>query len=159
MKQAEIAKWLKGITMVLALMGIVFFFVVMPMMAGDVAEANKEAAFLRWPGIIYGWGIGVLCYAVLFWFWKVCVEIGRDNSFSKENANSFKMISRLTLVMAVVWFVGLVVLQVGHFVNPFVGIFMILAMLISMIIAIMAAALSHLILKAYELKLENELTI
>lgn len=36
---------------------------------------------------------------------------------------------------------------------------MITAVLISVMISILAAALSHLILKAYELKQENELTI
>ena len=89
MSQKEVSKWLKVITILVGVAGIIFFFVVMPYMAYDVAAAYPEAAYLKWPGMIYGWGIGVICYAILYQFWKVCVEIGRDNSFSAENAKAF----------------------------------------------------------------------
>lgn len=43
--------------------------------------------------------------------------------------------------------------------QPGISIFMITAVLLSVMISVLAAALSHLVLKAYELKQENELTI
>ena len=87
MSQKEVSRWLKGITIAIGLMGVLFFFVVMPYMAQDRADTYPEVSYLMWPGMIYGWGIGVICYAILYQFWKVCVEIGRDNSFSAENAS------------------------------------------------------------------------
>ena len=63
------------------------------------------------------------------------------------------------LLLAVVWFAGIVFLVFLAVRQPGVSIFMITAVLISVMISILAAALSHLILKAYELKQENELTI
>lgn len=159
MSQKEVSKWLKVITILVGAAGILFFFVVMPFMANDVAVAYPEAAYLKWPGMIYGWGIGVICYAILYQFWKVCVEIGHDNSFSAENAKAFATISRLATFMAVVWFGGVIFLIVVRCLGPAYGIFMILIAFICIVVAVLAAALSHLVYKSYELRQENELTI
>lgn len=159
MGQKEIAIWLKGISIFIGIMGLVFFLWLMPKFAGDLRIMYEEVAFLYWPGMIYGWVIGIGCFAVLYQFWKVCNEIGKDNSFSKENAKSFKNISRITLILSVIWFAGLVYLVVNKWMGPPFMLIMIFAILISIIISILAATLSHLILKAYEMKQENELTI
>lgn len=159
MKQAEIAKWLKGITISIGIMGAVFFFLLVPMLAGDMRKGYPEAAFLYLPGLLYSYVIAAGCYAVLYQFWTVCVQIGRDRSFSKENARAFKQISRIAAVMEVVWFAGLVGLAVLHCVQPAIMIFMVAAVFMSFVVAVCAAALSHLVYKAYELKQESELTI
>ena len=65
MKQMEVSKWLKSITILTAAAGLIFFFVVMPLLAHDLADAYPEASYLMWPGMLYGWGIGALCYAIL----------------------------------------------------------------------------------------------
>lgn len=159
MERMETAKWLKGITIIIGAVGLVFFLVLMPMLAEHYREAYPALAYLKWPGMLYGWGIGVLCYAVLYQFWKVCVEIGKDNSFSRENAKSFLAISRLTAVLAVVWFAGIVVLAFEKCLALYSTIFLLLIVFVFIVLAILAAALSHLIYKAYELRRENELTI
>lgn len=122
---------------------------------GDISDY----AALRIPGILYGWGIAVFCYAILYQFWKVCVQIGRDNSFSGENARSFVVISRLAFVLAVVWFAGILFLVAKRALGPAFLIFMILLIFINVVIAVLAAALSHLIYKSYEMKQDAELTI
>lgn len=159
MKQAEIAKWLKAITWAIGIMGAVVFFVLVPILAKEMRRMYPEAAFLYWPGLVYNLTVAVGCYAILFQFWTVCREIGRDNSFSMENAAAFKRISALAVILAGVWavaFAGLILLKCAQ---PGIMMFLIFAMFMSFIVAICAAALSHLVLKAYELKQENELTI
>ena len=93
MQQKEISRWLKAITIVLALMGAVFFLYIMPVLAMSWRDADESLAYLFMPGLLYGWCIAVICYAILYQFWKVCVQIGKDNSFSKENAKCFRNIS------------------------------------------------------------------
>lgn len=159
MKQMEISKWLRGITITLGIMGIVFFFLIVPILADDMRRFNPEVAFLYWPGLIYSFVIAIGCYAVLFFFWKVSVEIGRDNSFSKENAESFINISRITFSLAIIWFAGMIFLTVNRWMQRALFVYMVFAVFISIIISILAAALSRLIIKAYEMKKENELTI
>lgn len=159
MKQEEVSKWLKAITVILGGMGLLFFFFIIPALAGYLTELYPKEAAMYWPAILYGGVIAVFCYAILFQFWKVCSEIGRDNSFSMENARAFVTISRFSLVMAGVWFAGMLFLVCKAYFNPGVLIFFVMAVLLSMIVSILAAALSHLILKAYELRQENDLTI
>lgn len=159
MSQKQVAGWLKGITLSIAGMGLVFFGLVVPYLAWDMAVTYPDYAALRIPGILYGWGIAVLCYAILYQFWKVCVQIGRDNSFSSENARSFVVISRLAFVLAVVWFAGILFLAAKRALGPAFLIFMILLIFINVVIAVLAAALSHLIYKSYEMKQDAELTI
>lgn len=91
MQQKEISRWLKAITIVLALMGAVFFLYIMPVLAMSWRDADESLAYLFMPGLLYGWCIAVICYAILYQFWKVCVQIGKDNSFSKENAKCFEI--------------------------------------------------------------------
>ena len=78
MQQKEISRWLKAITIVLALMGAVFFLYIMPVLAMSWRDADESLAYLFMPGLLYGWCIAVICYAILYQFWKVCVQIGKD---------------------------------------------------------------------------------
>ena len=157
MSQKQVAGWLKGITLSIAGMGLVFFGLVVPYMAWDMAVTYPDYAALRIPGILYGWGIAVFCYAILYQFWKVCVQIGRDNSFSSENARSFVVISRLAFVCRRL--AGILFLAAKRALGPAFLIFMILLIFINVVIAVLAAALSHLIYKSYEMKQDAELTI
>ena len=150
MSQKQVAGWLKGITLSIAGMGLLFFGLVVPYLAWDMAVTYPDYAALR---------IAVFCYAILYQFWKVCVQIGRDNSFSGENARSFVVISRLAFVLAVVWFAGILFLVAKRALGPAFLIFMILLIFINVVIAVLAAALSHLIYKSYEMKQDAELTI
>lgn len=159
MQQTEVSKWLKAITIAVGMMGILFFVFVVPVLAEECVISYPELAFLYWPGILFTGVTGIFCYAILFQFWKVCVEIGKDNSFSLENARSFTIISRLLVVLAELWFLILLALSVKRWMNLEIAMKMILMIFIWIAVAVLTAALSHLVRKAYEMKKENELTI
>ena len=110
MQQKEISRWLKAITIVLALMGAVFFLYIMPVLAMSWRDVDESLAYLFMPGQMYGCCIAVICYAILYQFWKVCVQIGKDNSFSKENAKYFRNNRHFALLLAVVWLARYVIL-------------------------------------------------
>ncbi|WMJ90641.1 DUF2975 domain-containing protein [Anaerocolumna sp. MB42-C2] len=159
MKQQEMTNWLKGICIGITVMGLIFFGLLIPELAVESRKQYPEVAFLFWPGLIYVWVIGALSYAILYQFWKVCIQIGKDNSFSLENSRSFVIISKLGVVISAICFLGMVYLGINKWLNPGVMFLMIGVIFIGIIITVLAAALSRLILKAYELKKENELTI
>lgn len=159
MKQSEISKWLKGITIAVAIMGVIFFVILVPKLADMILQKYQELAFLYIPGLIYSGLIALLCYILLFQFWKVSCEIGKDNSFSLENARAFKIMSRISIALACVWFIALVVMSVFGWIRTGALLVFIFAVLCNVILSIITAALSHLIWKAYEMKQENELTI
>ncbi len=159
MKQEEIAKWLTWITYSIGMAGAVVFFFLVPIVAGQMRLEYPEAAWLYWPGLGCNFLVAAGCYLILYQFWTVCREIGRDNSFSMENAQAFKRISRIAAGLAVVWFLALAGLTVVHALWAGILLFLFFAVFISFAVAICAAALSHLVWKAYEMKQENELTI
>ena len=49
MQQKEISRWLKAITIVLALMGAVFFLYIMPVLAMSWRDADESLAYLFMP--------------------------------------------------------------------------------------------------------------
>lgn len=159
MTQSEISKWLKAVTLLMAAMGMAFFFVVVPILAVISRRRYPELAFLFYPGLAYNLAIAIPCYAILYHFWQVCRQIRLDNSFSRENANAFTAISRLAFFLMIEWFIGLLFLAVGGWMKTGALVILIFGIFLSMIVTVIAAALSHLILKAYELRQENELTI
>lgn len=159
MTQSEISKWLKVVTILLAVMGAAFFGVIVPILAGISRQNYPELAFLFYPGLVYSFAIAVPCYGILYHFWKVCDQIGRDNSFSKENASSFVAMSRFALFLTIEWFMGILFLAIGGWMKTGALVILIFGSFLSIIVTVLTAALSHLVRKAYELREENELTI
>ncbi len=159
MKREEISKWLKGIVILLGIMALAFLIFFIPALANRCKEIYPEVAFLYWPMLIYVWVIGIGFYWMLILFWNVSCEIGKENSFSKENANSFRWISKIALGVGVLLFIGIVFLGVKYWLDPWCIVVMVVGILANITLSVLAAALSHLILKAYEMKKENELTI
>lgn len=62
MKQTEISKWLKGITLVVGLMGLLFFALIVPAFALTTTRTYPEIRYLFWPALIYLLGMAILCY-------------------------------------------------------------------------------------------------
>jgi hypothetical protein len=156
MRQRKISYWLKGITILLGVMGIIFF--------GGLTcyafwQRELEPENLLWTFIFSSWYIAVLCYGVLIEFWKVCTQIGQDNSFSCENARCFHRMGRYGTLAAAGFTVRLVYLAIeGALGLPFAA-FTIIEILVALIFLVVCEALSQLILNAYEMKRENDLTI
>ena len=124
----------------------------------------------RWEEILSGHRIFtvivlLLCVAILFRFERVCAQIGADNSFSRENANGFRTMAWLALVTAVVYIVKIALYAgrclSGGFDRAAVVVSVIYGSMIVLflIFAFLCRSLSKLVFNAYEVKLENELTI
>lgn len=154
MRQKRISYWLKGIAVVLGIMGILFFGAITWrcfLMEGAGALARG------W--LLSSWYTAVLCYIILFEFWQVCTQIGRDNSFSVENARAFHRMG-LCGAAAAIGFAGrLVFLGVMGTLSFENGIFTAAEIVLAVIFVVLCEALSRLVQYAYEVKLENELTI
>ena len=106
-----------------------------------------------------------LAAGVLALFTRVCVQIGKDNSFSVENATYFNFMAVLAVCGSVLYLVkgGL---YVGRcFARGFERAGVILLFIygstfaIFLIFGLLCRSLSKLVYNAYEVKHENELTI
>lgn len=154
MKQTKISYWLKGMTLLLAVMGIFFFGALTAYAFQLKAQGN-----VLWGWVGFSWYIAVLCYLILFEFWRVCTQIGKDNSFSLENAKYFHHMGLygiggiLGFAARMIW-----VAAVGK-ADIYKIVFVIGEILIAAIFTILCECLSRLVQYAYDVKRENELTI
>ncbi len=133
-------------------------------------KTAQTLSFERWDEIMSGHTVFsvivlVLCLAILFRFNLVCVQIGADNSFSRENASGFQTMAWLSLGIVAVY-VCKIALYVSRCISgDFARAAVILAVIYGsmivacLIFAFLCRSLSKLVYNAYEVKLENELTI
>ena len=157
--QAGIALRLKLLTAFIALAGAVFF-------GGCTCNLIRNKHYFEKYGIsctpvLIMVGItAILCYAVLWQFWKVCTQIGRENSFSIENHFSFRVMSGLFLILAAAWGVGAIVYLFLAERLDYMILFKIVELIIIWLVAAgLTGALAKLIDKARQIREENDLTI
>ena len=156
MKQKKICRWLKGLTVLLGTMGVAFFGGV-TVLACYMRQQNPQDPV--WSVVFFSWYTAVLCYGVLFQFWNVCTQIGRDNSFSLENVRSFHRMAMLGVAAGAGYLVRMVYLiAAGGFRWP-AFLYNLALILLSVVFVTLCEALSQLVRNAYEVKRENELII
>ena len=142
-----------------ALIGLLAAFVFLPMLASALLEEFPAYQKWYWPCLIYGWVVLLPGFAGLWEFWKICVEIGRDNSFSQQNARSLTRICLLALTMAALLAVGVAALCLLGMGLPALLIAMLGFAAACALVALLANALSQLVRRAAAIKSENDLTI
>lgn len=159
MKQSNLSKWLKFITIAVGIMGAIVFFLIIPSEGRMIAKANPEYSYCYWIWLSFIWVMAVPCYLVLVYFWKICNQIERDNSFSLENAKSLTRISQLAIFDTIICFFGNVILLLMGISHPVVIILFLFVIFAGVAVAVVSAALSHLVEKASTIQEENNLTI
>ena len=159
MKKKSLSNWLKAIIIGMGFIGLVFYGLVVPALGNDLVSHYPEYSDAYYLWVAFLWLTAVPCYIVLYLAWKISDNIGKDNSFSKENAVSMKYISMLAAGDSIFFFIGNIIYLVIGFNHPSVVLASLVIVFIGVSIAVAAAVLSHLILKAAQLKEENDLTI
>lgn len=168
MSQEKIAGRLKLLTALLGIMGLGFF---------TLMGVNTYKAYFIMNGLEIPQGYihisashfipflvvivtMVLCYVVLYIFYRVCCEIEHENSFSAENVRNFVSMRNLLLVLAALWTVCLVMYLIlaEKILFAYLSKYLMYA-LAFLAIAAFADALSKLIERARQIREENDLTI
>lgn len=158
MKQNEVSGYLKAITVGIAVLLGIVVAVLLPMLLWDALE---ETGMLYWGIMIFFWFSSIPAFGCLWKFWGICVRIGKDRSFTDENARAMRTMSHLMLSDTVL-FVGFLLADViakWYRQSFWMLIFAILAIGVSICLSIVCAALSHLIYKASQLQEDQDLTI
>ncbi|HHU63711.1 MAG TPA: DUF2975 domain-containing protein [Clostridiales bacterium] len=159
MKQLELAKWLKRIIVIIAVIGLLVCFVIAPTIGRNIALTYPEFEYMFFPCLVFIWITAVPFYIALWNVWLICNEISKDNSFCRENAARLKLISKLSVLECILYFVAIIILLFLNLLHPSILLLALSIIFVGIAIAIASAALSHLVHKAYVLKEENDLTI
>lgn len=163
MEQKKIAKEMKALIAIIAVIGIVVFAALFKYSLEYYSfKTPMEYLFLsKWPVVLTIAVSIVLCYLDLFYFWRICTQIGNENSFSKENTHNLKRMSRLTFILAAVWLIFSICYSIWHM-GLFSPAMTIKPYVIAMLCAVMGAVfdvLAKLVESARRIREENELTI
>ena len=157
MKRVGLVRTLKGTILFLAAMVAVCYIVIFPNHVAELGCLNTDNAWMVTPGIV-AVSISAIPIAIaLVLFWKICTEIGRDNSFCHKNAGYLTGIGFCALVDTGYCAVGTVTLEI--LAGSPVWVLGLMVCTLGLAIALAAFLLSHLVLKAADLKADNDLTI
>ena len=157
MGRVGLVRTLKGVILFLALMAALFYTDVFPNRIRDMGAENANVSWLVTPGIIAVSVSAIPIAIALVLFWMICTEIGRDNSFCYKNAKLLSGIGFCALIDTGYCAVGTVTLE--FLVGSPVWVLGLGVCVVGLGIALAAFLLSHLVLKAADLKSENDLTI
>lgn len=157
MKRLGLVRTLKGTILFLAVMAAVCYIGIFPGTIREMGAQNAGTAWLVTPGII-AVSISAAPIAIaLVLFWQICTEIGRDNSFCHKNASRLTGIGFCALIDTGYCAVGTVTLEI--MVGSPIWVTGMMVCTVGLAIALAAFLLSHLVLKAADMKAENDLTI
>lgn len=159
MEQKTLSRWLKAIIIGIGLCGLTVYAAVVPALADHMLQEYSEYARAVLPWKIFIGCSALPCYAVLFFAWKIASNIGRDRSFSEENAKNLKWISALAAGDALFFFLGNVLLLLANMNHPGIVLTSSVVVFVGIAVAVASAALSHLVKKAAALQEQSDLTI
>ena len=159
MEQKSLSKWLKLILLGMGICGLAVYLMVVPSFGDSLCSQYPEFAGRYWPWLIFIWVSGIPCYAVLVLGWRIAANIGRDASFSLENARFLRSIAVLAALDAAYVFLGNLAMLFLDMSHPGVVLLSLLVVFAGAAVAVAAGALSHLVRKAALLQEENDLTI
>lgn len=160
MKQKEMSNYLKMITTGIAILLLLFVVWFLPTVLKDVLyELGGKAGYSGVIALI--WATAIPCFLCLGIFWGICTRIGKDRSFTMDNADALKKMSFLMMGDSVVYVVFLLWYFVVGWAKQAVWLVfpIVLGIFICVTLSILCAALSHLVQKASVMQEEQELTI
>lgn len=159
MEQKALSKWLKIILIGVGICGLIVYFIIFPSYGKSIVAEYPEFSNRYWPWLIFLWMTGIPCYIGLMLGWRIATNIGKDNSFSTENAKYLKWISWLAAGDGILFFIGNVVLLFLNMSHPGVTLFSLLVVFAGIAVTVASAVLSHLVQKAAILQEQSDLTI
>ena len=159
MKQATLSKWLKLILVGMGICGLLAYAWIIPSFGQMLVRENPEYEHCYYPWLCFLWTTGIPCYIALVLGWKIAANIGKDRSFSSENARLLKWIAVLAAVDAG-YFLFMNILYVAlDLSHPGIALCSLVIVFMGIAVSVAAAALSHLVMKAAGLQEQSDLTI
>lgn len=147
-----------SVVLIALIIGILILFW-LPNIANYMEEMFPECSFMKKPLLIGISSTGIPFYIAVFYVFKLIKLIEKDEVFTLLARDFLKVISKCSLAEIVLYFGGIVYLYINNAAHPSIVILGLLIMFAAFIIYIFIEILSELLLKAVEIKTENELTI
>ena len=159
MTQQKLSAWLKAILIGVGLCGLIVYFAVLPSIGSSLHASFPEFAAWHWPWMIFLWLTAIPCFAALVMGWRIAVNIGKDRSFSEENARLLQRIGYLAAADTAFFFLGNIVFFFLGMNHAGIMLASLLICFAGVAVTVAAVCLSHLVHKAADLQEQSDLTI
>lgn len=152
----------------LATAGILFVFYLSTPLRIALNPAAYSASGAPWSYMGFKAVLGLPYLAALWFYFRVCLNIGDDRSFCPENVRALKRITVLMLVSAALWLLALLGQLAGFTVflgeqSGFPAYILlcvdVLALMAGLAVALVSEMMAHLVNRAVTLQEDSDLTI
>lgn len=163
-RSKKMSVYLKLVAGIAALLMLAFFVMcTIQSVSDNLKDTGSQYFFMLTadPKLNLGfmWFTAVLCFFIVFQFWKISDQIGRENSFSEENAVSFHRMTVSSIIIVIQYIIRIILFIALDKVN-IMSLYLRGGMAIAFILfAVLTEALAGLVRNAYEMKQEADLTI
>lgn len=159
MNQQKLSAWLKAILIGVGLCGLIVYFAVLPSIGSSLHASFPEFAAWHWPWMIFLWLTAIPCFAALVMGWRIAMNIGKDRSFSEDNARLLQRIGYLAAADTAFFFLGNIVFFFLGMNHAGIMLASLLICFAGVAVTVAAVCLSHLVHKAADLQEQSDLTI
>lgn len=159
MKPQKLGKILDTVLILLAVTGVLLFFVAIPVFGKDLERLNPDykGAFVPW--LILTMTVAFAYFYVLFHGHRIFTSIGREKYFTEENSEHLKKIAYAAGIESAVFLLGNIAFMILGINHPGVFLLCLVAVALGITLTVFAYSLSSLVLKAKKLQEDNDLTI
>ena len=159
MKPDLFSKCIRIVIVGTTLIGLLCCFYLIPELGMTFRYKYPEFSYWVLPWSILLYVCAIPCFAAMVISWRIAGNIGRDNSFCRENANLFKVFSILALADSGVFGLGSIVFTLLGMNHPGLLLIDFLIIFAGLAVFVITAALSYLVAQATDLKEDSDLTI
>lgn len=159
MNISKISKTLKAFIIGTAALELALLIFATPWIGQSLVSAAPDYADCYYPWLIFIWGVGIPCYIVLAFAWKIATNIGSGNAFSFDNARLFGYIYAVTITDIIIFDIINIAFIVMNMSHPGIFIISLGVSFAGIAFAVCAKVLAAMCENAAQLKEENELTI
>ncbi len=157
MSQKSLSRLLRLLTAVVAAAMTVMAAVLVRYGRGLCLERGQEQLFV--PCLIFFFLTLIAAACALILAWRIFASIGRDQSFTRDNARRLRTISWLACGDTLAYLLALPLLALVTRVQPFTVLVLLSIVFAGLCFTVACSCLSHLVQKAADLRQEQELTI
>lgn len=151
--------FLKGSLLAIGIVVLFACLLVLPWLAQSAALHNPEYAYLRIP-VLMGIYITTIPFVLaLYQAYRLLHDIDNDNAFSNYASTSLVTIRKCSFMIMILYVIGMLVLAILQALHPGIAIIGLVIIFTTLVIAVFADVLHDLLLRALEIKIENDLTV
>lgn len=156
MSKNKLSLWLKAIVIAMAVMGLVSYFVFVPLVGIDLVKNEAMTKVSAWAYFGFLTPTAIPCYLVLIWLWLVASDIVKGASFTYKNAERVKNMAIACLADTLYLFCGNLAFFLAKASTAVIFASFSLVAFTGLVLAVASGCLSHLVYKAAVMREENE---